>query len=203
MSDTILVLLPGAMYFWILFVGQGPLQEVVQEQESRVLERILACPVTPGQYILSKMLRCFTLCSLATILLLIVSGLLFAIHWGNPLKLVLVILLWSGSMTGLLSLIYALAATREQANVLSPVVLVVFAMLGGSMFPYENLPGLLRMVGGYTPNRWGVLVLQGVARARPITELMTPLAALLAIGLGGTVLAYMLFRRRLAEGGRV
>ena len=201
MSDLLLILLPGAMYFWILFIGQGPLQEVVQEQENRILSRVLACPVTPGQYVLSKMLRCFTLCSLAAILLLIASGLLFGIRWGNPLKLLLVILFWSGSMTGLLSLIYALASTREQANVFSPVVLMIFAMLGGSMFPYENLPGFLRMIGQYTPNRWAVLALEGVARSKPLAGLAVPLAALLAIGLGGTASAYFLFHRRLAKGG--
>ena len=201
MSDVLLILLPGAMYFWILFIGQSPLQEVVQEQESRIVSRVLACPVTPGQYVLSKMLRCFTLCSLAAVLLLITSGLLFGIRWGNPLKLLLVILFWSGSMTGLLSLIYALAATREQANVFSPVVLMIFAMLGGSMFPYENLPGFLRMLGQYTPNRWAVLALQGVVRAKPMAELVTPLVGLLALGLGGGVLAYFLFHRRLAKGG--
>ena len=65
MSDILLILLPGAMYFWVLFIGQWPLQEVLQEQESRILPRILSCPVTPGQYVLSKLLRCFVLCSLA------------------------------------------------------------------------------------------------------------------------------------------
>ena len=87
MSDFLLILLPGAMYFWILFIGQGAMQEVLQEQESRVLPRILACPVTPGQYVLSKMLRCFVLCSLAAVLLLVSSALLFGVKWGNPLML--------------------------------------------------------------------------------------------------------------------
>lgn len=201
MSDLLLLLLPGSMYFWVLFVGQGSLQEVVQEQESRILTRVLACPVTTGQYVLSKMLRCFTLCSVVIVLLLVTSGLLFGIRWGHPLKLVPVILLWSGSMTGLLSVIFALAATREQANVLSPVVLMILAMLGGSMFPYENLPPFLRMVGQFTPNRWAVLVLQGMARSRPVAELVAPFAGLLAIALVGAALAYVLFKRRLAPGG--
>ena len=29
------------------------------------------------------------------------------------------------------------------------------------MFPYENLPAFLQMLGQYTPNRWAVLALQG------------------------------------------
>lgn len=200
MSDILLFLLPGSMYFWVMFVGQGSLQEVVQEQENRILTRVLSCPVTAGQYILSKMLRCFALCSVVIVLLLVSSGLLFGIRWGNPVKLVPVILLWSGSMTGLVSLIFALARTREQANVLSPVVLMLFAMLGGSMFPYENLPAFLRLVGQFTPNRWAVLVLQGVVHSRPLAELTPPFAGLMAVALGGGALAYVLFKRRLAPG---
>jgi ABC-2 type transport system permease protein len=202
MNDILILLLPGAMYFWVLFIGQGPLQEVVQEKENRILARVLACPVTPGEYVLAKMLRCFILCSLAAVLLLFTSALLFGIHWGNPAKLAVVILVWSASMTGLLSLIHALAPTREQANVLSPLVLMVFAMVGGSMFPYENLPNFLKAIGQYTPNRWAVVLLEGVVRGRPFTDLGLPFAALAGLGAGGMLSAFILFRRRLGDGGR-
>jgi ABC-2 type transport system permease protein len=202
MSDALLFLLPGAMYFWVLFIGQWPFQEVFQEQESRVLPRILSCPVTPGQYVLSKLLRCFVLCSLAVVLLLVASALLFGLKWGNPLKLAAVVALWAGSMTGLLALIFSLSRTREQANVFSPLVLLTLAMLGGSMFPYENLPHFLQMVGLYSPNRWAVLGLQAVARAKPMAEALWPLTALFVMGVLGTGLGFFLFTRQLAAGGR-
>lgn len=202
MSELLLVLLPGAMYFWILFVGQAPLQEVLQERENLILPRILACPVSPGQYVLSKMLRCFLLCSVATILLLLASTLLFGIRWGNPLKLAAVVAVWAASMTGLLALIYALVRTREQANVLSPLVLMLFAMLGGSMFPYENLPALLQMFGQFSPNRWAVLVMTAVVQSKPPADLARPFAALLALGLLGSLLAFVMFRSQLMDGRR-
>jgi len=113
-----------------------------------------------------------------------------------------VVVAWALSMTGLLAVIFSIVRTREQANVFSPLVLLLFAMLGGSMFPYENLPRFLQMFGQYIPNRWAVLVLQGVARARPLSELITPLAGLLALGAVGSLLAFVLFRRHLADGGR-
>jgi ABC-2 type transport system permease protein len=105
-------------------------------------------------------------------------------------------------MTGLLALIFAFCHTREQANVLSPVVLMVCAMLGGSMFPYENLPRFLQLLGHYTPNRWAVLALQGVARAKPLAELVGPVAGLVALGVLGSLLGFCLFKRRLAGGRR-
>ncbi|HEV2394923.1 MAG TPA: ABC transporter permease [Verrucomicrobiae bacterium] len=203
MSDFLFILLPGAMYFWVLFIGQGPLQEILQEKETRVLPRILACPVAPSQYVLSKMLRCFVLCSLAVVLLMISSALLFGIKWGNPLKLGIVIAVWAVSMTGLLAAIYASARTREQANVLAPLVLMLFAMLGGSMFPYENLPSFLQMFGQFSPNRWAVLALQGVARSKPWLDLLKPFSGLAAIGTLGCLFAFLRFQRQLANGGRV
>jgi linearmycin/streptolysin S transport system permease protein len=202
MSDMLLILLPGSMYFWILFIGQAPLQEILQEQESRVLPRILACPVTPGQYLLSKLLRSFVLCSLAIMLLLGSSALLFGMHWGSPVNLVPVIAVWSWSMTGLLGLIYSSVRTREQANVLSPLVLMLFAMLGGSMFPFENLPSFMQAIGQFTPNRWAFLVLKAAVQSKPLTEIARPLAGLIALGAIGSLGALFLFSRRITTGGQ-
>lgn len=198
MSEYLLLLLPGAMYFWILFIGQAPMQEILQEKERRILPRILACPVTLEQYVCAKMLRCFVLCSLTTVLLLITSALLFGIKWGPAPKLAVVVIIWSGSMTGLMALIHGLARTREQANIFSPLVLMLFAMLGGGMFPYENLPRFLQMVGHYSPNRWAVLTMLGVVRSQPLSEIIGPVAGLLALAIVGSLLAVTLFRRQLA-----
>ena len=195
-----LMLLPGAMYFWVLFIGQGPLQEVLQEQERHILPRILAAPVTLSQFVLAKMLRCFILCSLALALLIVASALLFGIHWGNPFALALALAACAFSMTGLLSFTYSLARTREQANVMSSAVLLLFAMVGGSMFPFESLPKFLQMVGQFSPNRWGVLALRGVAAAKPMAALLHPLLGLLALGALGTTLAFFLFGRQLSQG---
>ena len=37
MNELLLILLPGTMYFWVLFIGQGPMQEVLQEVELMVM----------------------------------------------------------------------------------------------------------------------------------------------------------------------
>jgi len=115
------------------------------------------------------------------------------------LKLAAVVAAWAASMTGLLACIYASVRTREQANVLSPVVLMTFAMLGGSMFPYENLPGFLQMLGQFVPNRWAVLAMQAVVRSKPLGELAGPFAGLVALGVLGSLLAFALFNRQVGD----
>ena len=200
MNDFLLIILPGTMYFWVLFIGQGPMQEVLQDKDNHVLSRILAAPVTLHQFVLSKMLRCFLLCGMALLLLVLLTALLFGIHWGNPLVVAVVIAACALSMTGLLALIYSLARTREQANVMSSVILLVLAMVGGSMFPFESLPGFLQVVGQFTPNRWGVLALRAVAGSKPLVELFKPLLGLVSLGALGSGIAFLLFRRHLAQG---
>jgi ABC-2 type transport system permease protein len=202
MNEVIQLMLPGMMYFWVLFIGQGPLQEILNEQTNHTLARILAAPVTVSQFLLSKMIRCFILCLLIQILLLLVSSLLFGIHWGSPLPMALAMAAGSFSMTGLLAFTYSLAKTKEQANVMSTITLVICAMMGGSMFPFEQLPKALQAVGQFTPNRWGILALQGVIKAKPLGELIVPLGCLIVFGLLASVAAYYLFQRQLTQASR-
>ena len=201
MSEVILYILPGMMYFWVLFIGQGPMQEVLHEKHTHILPRMLASPVSVGQYVLAKMLRCFVLCGLALAALMLCSTLLFGVHWGNPLVLGVVLGACALSMTGLLAFVYSLARTREQAGVISSVLLLVLGLVGGSMFPFESLPGFMQVVGQFSPNRWGVQVLQGAARAKPFAELLAPLARLCALGALGSLAAFFCFGRQLAQGG--
>lgn len=202
MSEVLPFVLPGMMFLWVMFMGQGPFQEVLYEKESHILARLLASPATTSQFILAKMIRCFVLCGLVLLALALVTAVLFGIHWGNPFKLAGVVAACAFSITGLLALIYSLARTREQANVMSSLILLILAMLGGNMFPFENLPAMMQAIGRVIPNRWAVVALQGLLRAKPMAELLTPVAGLLAVGAFGSVAGYFLFQRQLARGGR-
>jgi ABC-2 type transport system permease protein len=200
MSEVFSVLLPGMMYFWVLFVGQGPLQEVLYEKEAHTLARILAAPVTMSQFVLSKLVRCFLLCGLIQTLLLVLSALLFGIHWGNPGLLAAVITASALSMTGFLGFIYSLARTKEQANIIAPIAMLVLAMVGGCMFPFEQLPASIQVIGRWTPNHWAIVALQGVTRSSPPVDLLLPVGLLFGFGLIGCLAAFYLFQRRLGGG---
>jgi ABC-2 type transport system permease protein len=201
MNEIFEVLLPGMMYFWVQFVGQGPMQEVLQEKETHTLARILAAPVTVSQYVLAKLVRCFLLCFVIQMLLLLLTSLLFGIHWGNALPLSITVAASALSMTGFLGFIYSLAKTKEQANVITPIAIMVFAMVGGCMFPFNQLPPFMQAVGQFTPNRWAVVALQHVAKDKPLMELLLRLAMLAGFGLFGSLASFALFQRQIIRGG--
>ncbi len=202
MSEALAFVLPGLMYFWVMFLGQGPLQEVLHEKETHILPRILASPVTVPEFILAKLLRCFALCALVFLALALVTALLLRLPWGNPFKLAGVVGACAVSITGTLALIYSLARTREQANVMSSVLVMILGMLGGNMFPFQNLPAGMQHIGSFLPNRWAVIALEGLLRARPLSALAPAIAGLLAVGVAGSLIAFFFFHRQLVSGGK-
>lgn len=201
-KEVFVFLFPGIMYFWVFFIGQGPMQEILTERDAHTLHRLLASPVSLVQFLLSKMLRCFLLCGSIQLLLLLASAVLAGIWWGSPLLLVPVILACAFSATGLLAVVYALAKTKEQAYSSSSGIVVVCALLGGSFFPFEHFPPLLQAIGQFVPNRWAILALHEVADAQPALSVLQPVVFLSAMGLAGCVAACLLFRRQLAAGGK-
>ena len=203
MKDVYIFMFPGIMYFWVYFIGQGPMLEVLNERETHTLQRMLASPISLSQFLLSKMIRCFLLCAAVQLLLLLASAVLFGISWGNPLLLVPAVLACALSVTGLLAFIYAMARTKEQAYSLSHVIVIVCALVGGSFFPFENMPAFLQAIGRFSPNRWGVLAIQSVAWSQPSADLVKPVLFLCLLGLAGSATAFFLFCRCLTKrGGR-
>lgn len=201
-KDIFVYLFPGIMYFWVFFIGQGPMQEILSERDAHTLERLLASPVSLVQFLLSKMIRCFLLCGVVQTLLLLASALLAGVRWGDPFVLAPVILACALSATGLLAVIYALAKTKEQAYSSSSGIVVVCGLLGGSFFPFDEFPPLLQAIGQFVPNHWAIVAMQTVAYSRPAADAVRPVMLLCAIGLVGCVAACLLLRRRLAAGGR-
>jgi ABC-2 type transport system permease protein len=194
-------LFPGIMYFWVFFLGLIPMQEILDERDSHTLERLLAAPVGLCQFLISKMLRCFLLCALMQMLLLTASAFWAGVRWGNPFLLLPVVLAGAFAVTGLLAVVAALTKTKEQAYSLSSGLAVFCGLLGGSFFSLRNLPRPLQWIGECVPNRWAILAFESVARSQP-AGLIEPIFWLCAIGLAGSVMACLLFRRQLAAGGK-
>lgn len=202
MNELFQSILPGMMYFWTLFLGQTLMAEVGQERDNNTLFRILSGPVTLSQFVMSKMLRCLVVCALIQALLLVLCAWAFGIHWG-PVHVATVVVLSSAlSMTGLLSFLYSLSRTKEQARVFTTLALLICALVGGSMFPFELLPHFLQIIGQFTPNRWGVIALQRSCQAHSFDGMEKPVGILTAIGIGGCVAGFLLFLRNFRFGGR-
>ncbi len=48
------------------------------------------------------------------------------------------------------------ASSQRAANVIGNLVVFPLALLGGSFFPFEMMPGWMASIGRFTPNGWAV-----------------------------------------------
>ncbi len=195
-TEVFIYVFPGMMFFWLFFIGQSPMQEIVTEKDNNTLHRILSTPVTLNQFLISKLIRCFCLCFIIQVLLIVVSWLIFGVSWGNPFTRIFVIVVNNLAITGIMALIHSLGRTRDQSNAISTMVILMLALLGGGMFPFEEMPPFMKVIGEYTPIRWGIVLLQSVMQNRPLTEVLSYLILLLVFGAIGIFIGLLMFKRR-------
>ena len=156
--------------------------------------RLLVSPGRVEAFLMGRVL------SLALVLLLAVTGGLLIARpvMGIPARIAVTAVVFtvlSGSALYLvLQLLVAYAGTARTANVVSNLVLLPLAMLGGSFFPFELMPPWLAAIGRFTPNGWSVLQLSGILAGRSgAVEIGLACAGVVVVG----SVAFALVARRL------
>lgn len=80
-------------------------------------------------------------------------------------RMALFSLVLMAGLTGVITMIYALAKNRNQGQSIAPAVILGFSMLGGAMMPLENFPPFIRRISVISPVYWGIEALQKITIA--------------------------------------
>jgi ABC-2 type transport system permease protein len=184
----------------ILVTMMLPAMAVVREKEIGTLEQISVTPLRPWQLLLGKLIP-FAI--IGTIDLWLIT-LLARTALGVPLRgslvtLTLLTLLYLLNTLGLGLLVSTLVATQQQAMMFSAFVLMVpMILLGGLIFPEENMPLLFRIVSRLTPVNYYAKILRGVFLKGSGIAVLWPEALTLAVmGVLILVVASLRFRKSL------
>ncbi len=163
--------LPGMMLMGLLFTAQGLSEDVWKEREAGVLRRVVTTPLGISRFLAGKIAAAAVVLAIIATIVLCAGFWYFELPWARfPLALV-----WSVGigvmLTGLMLSVQVLASSHRGASVLSYLVVFPLMMLGGSMFPFEIMPGWLAAIGRFTPNGWAVQQLKAVllAEAGPLS----------------------------------
>lgn len=172
---------PGmAMLFLFFIVGNGA-RSIIAERREGTLGRILAGPVSAGAVLLGKTLgvMCVGLLSLTTVWLVTWGG--FGVSWGDPVGVFLVIVAVVTAIAGVSLLITGLARTENQADAVTTIVALLFAVAGGTFFYGADALSALRML---TPNGQALnaFIELSAGKGAP-SDVLTNIAILMAIGL--------------------
>ena len=82
--------------------------------------------------------------------------LVFGVRWGDPIGVILLVIVLAIAASGASVLLGTLARSQEQAVAVGIVVAVALGMLGGCMWPLSGVGPLMRTVGHVAPQAWAM-----------------------------------------------
>ena len=121
-----------------------------------LLRRMLASPTRARVVVLGQLVSATMLGLMQAAGLLVVGTLVFGVRWGDPVGVLLLIVVLSVAASGASVLLGTVARSQEQAVAVGIVLAVAFGMLGGCMWPLDNVGPLMRTVGHIAPQAWAM-----------------------------------------------
>ncbi len=173
---------PGlAMLFLFFIIGNGA-RSLIAERREGTLSRILAAPVPGWAVLLGKTLEVVLLGIVSMTVVWLVTWLGFGASWGDPLGVFLVIVAAVIAIAGISLLITGLARTENQADALTTIVALLFAVAGGTFF--LGATGALNTMRQFTPNGQALAAFVDLSAAQAsVAEVLPTVVLLLGIGI--------------------
>jgi ABC-2 type transport system permease protein len=172
---------------------------IVREKESGTMEQLIVTPIRPHQLIAGKLLP-FVLIGLvdATFVLIVARG-----WFGIPIRgsvplLYLLSLAFMLNTLGIGLFISTISRTQQQAMFTTVFFIMPMMLLGGFVFPIENMPAFFQHVSRLVPTRYYFVIIRGIMlRGAGWGELWDQGAALLVIGTVLFSLSVLRFHKKL------
>jgi ABC-2 type transport system permease protein len=135
---------------------------IVREREIGTLEQIMVTPIRPFELILGKTIPFFVVGLADVVLVAVVGTLWFQVPFrGNPLVLLLGVVLFLLSTLGVGLLISTLSSTQQQAFASGFFFLNPAFTLSGFAFPITSMPKAMQMITYVDPLRYFLVILRG------------------------------------------
>ena len=197
-TSTVGLVLAGMMVFFTLFGASNVARTILTEDRGGTLPRLLTTPTSPSVILGGKFGSVFLTVTVQITVLLVAGLLIFGIHWGGPVSVVVLTVVGAAVASSLALLIISVVKTPGQAGAIGAGIYLVLALAGGNFTGTATSAGAYATVQRFTPNGW---LLHGWDAAMRDTSFMHVLAQLL-VPLAFTVvfftIAALRFRRRYA-----
>lgn len=192
-------IMAGMMVFYAFYTGTSTAQSILTEEEERTLPRLFTTPTSQATILTGKFLAVFMTVLVQTIVLIIVSKLIFGIRWGNVVMVALVAAgtIFSASSFGIF--VNSLLKSTRQGGAIFGGVLTVTGMLGMISVFASGSPTaaiLTDTVSLLVPQGWAVRGLQQVMNGQPLASILISFLGLLAWGAVFFIVGVLRFNKR-------
>lgn len=184
------------LFLWVAIV-QG-CRTIVEEKENGTTRRMISTPAQYGKVLLAKFLALYIYGAAHIAVILIAGRFLFHLQAFSHLPQILLILCaYLFAALGITLLFTLRARTQQMFSSIGLPVVILAGMLGGTFFPMDVAPQLLRVLSRFTPQGWVMPALTGLYAGNSAALLGTSCVLLTAVGAAATVIFFGLQRRHL------
>ncbi|MEM7748398.1 MAG: ABC transporter permease [Pseudomonadota bacterium] len=187
-----------AMMF-LLFSTLTAALSYLDERERGLLDRLALGPGGVGIIIDGKFIFLVLQGFVQTTIVFLVAWLGFGIALPDKvLPWMFVAVCSAVSAAGIALAFVTLCRSKQQAETVGQMLVLIISAIGGSMVPRFMMPAEVQTLGWLTPNTWALEAYASIFwRGDPVTAVMLPGALLVASGLGGLIIARLVSRRTL------
>ncbi len=195
--DYLAYYMPATAVLFLMFTLTSGSRSMHAEKESGTLVRLLAAPLTPAQIISGKMLGVIAigLCQMA--ILVLFSYVVLGVNWGNPLGVVIHLVLTVSAIASMGLMISGMTRTSQQADAVGMMVTMILAALGGNFIVRASYPPIVRTISLVGPNAWALTGFQKLREGAALAQMAPEFIALAVMTILFSLIAVRTMRRRL------
>jgi ABC-2 type transport system permease protein len=172
---------------------------IVREKEAGTMEQLIVTPIRPYQLIVGKLLPFVLIGLIEVSFVLVVARFWFVIPIrGSAALLYALSLAFMLNTLGIGLFISTISRTQQQAMFTTTFFMMPMMLLGGFVFPIENMPRFFQYASRLVPTRYFFIIIRGIMlRGAGWPELWDQAAALVVLGTVILVLSIFRFHKKL------
>ncbi|HZT65727.1 MAG TPA: ABC transporter permease [Acidimicrobiales bacterium] len=128
----------------------------VQSRRLGLTRRMLSTPTSTGAVMLGEAVPLVVAAVVEALLLVVVGWVILRVDWGNPLGVIVLVVLAALAAAGGGMLLGTLARSPEQAGAIGIPAAIGMGMLGGCMWSLDIVGPAMRTVGHLFPTAWAM-----------------------------------------------
>lgn len=194
-------LFAGMAGMFLLMISNSLTSDIYREARFGTLSRFVTLHDGLWALITGKIVLVAAVVLISAAVMFFGAALVFGFTWNNPLPVAAVVFGYSVCAAGLTSCIASIAAKEKRADTINTIVIMGFAILGGTMFQVDQLPGFIRdYISPYLPTAWFIETIRSLQDVNQTTPWIGVVIQLCTVGTILAAVSSFLFYRQLQRG---
>ncbi len=191
----------GTAILMLLFSMAGVGTSLLEEKENGTIKRLLYSPLSGRTILYSKMLVAFFIAILQLTVMFLFSWIFLGLDITVNIEgLILMIISTAFAISSLGIFLASIAKSRQQAQNLSNLIILVMSAIGGSMIPLFYMPEIMNKVAVFSLNYWGIQGFYDIFwRLLPVSDTYPKMLVLIGSGIIMTLLSIRLINKNILK----